>query len=1245
MLLQFLACRLDLHSFEEPSASNGHPPAGSSPTVTLHESFGQPAPKTVEDALNVLRPHVAYVPPDDVVFGFDTPREAIVFRHQLAYGSSKAQAEGVAATLLAELGLEQCADNMIAPGVGLRGISGGQRRRTCIAMALVTRPAILVLDEPTTGLDSNTAKQVMAAVQVISRRYNCAVVQSLQQPGSDLFPHFDDLIMLNADGSLEYAGPTENGPASVPKAHHQLKAAAPTAADNSASDPTTDATTAVVVADANESPDNKDAASSEAPLVVGSASLPTVTALVISRHFRALLRNPLALLMRVAQAVVLAVFFGVVFWDMALTADNFKQVLGFLMVFVSASFIPVQTGAAVFPMEKDVFLEEQKLPYRYPAWIYGLSKLITEGSAQLPLSVVYAGVMGGMVGFPGPNVGKLILTALLQGAASESFGFFISTIADPAIAIGVITPVVAFIMLIVGTSLASGQGSTEEIFDVLKHLAFLRNGYSALALDVLPLVDVPCSNPGFCFFNNADEALRFYDLDGSSTGREWGLLVMWAVLFRIAAAVALTAMGWKQRIVFDAAAHNRAAAVVAAGAAQSVEEAEKTDTAASHHREPCEPPVAVDCGATGLSVELAWQVRFRVRPTFGEGSDNKRTILQPMRGVAHAGRTLAIMGGSGAGKSTLLEALSLRLPPSNVFTETERDTRIDLRTTATKSGDGSSAAATVLRNVGAEARALIAFVHQDPAFVPGLTAREVVAFAVVTSSDATADQQRARVDELLAQLGLAHAADAVATCLSGSQRKRLAVAAALAQDRPVLMLDEPTSGLDPASALRLLTLLRDLARERNRTVMYTLHQPGDELLPHIDDLLLLSAGHVVYHGPLDEADVAFAGFTRAPGANATDHYLELSADPDAVATLVARWKATTAAAKSNEDDNDDATNSASDATALDALTEPFAGLRVPGAGFAALVRRCFTVTVLRVNRLSLALRFFSLFVLMPLVIGVAMYDQASNVVSLQNAAFVFVLSLSFASAMTPLMDLHLERLTFLRDQEACSYSPVAYYLAFTVSSLPLDTIGLLVGAGLVYPLVGFRDDAGSFFLFLLVGFLQQQAAIAVGYVMGVLIHSIVVSAALTTLVMVVFMTGCGVVVAPKTIDDSRWMHSLEFSSPTRQSMLLIVREEMRHRVGGDLLVERVLGFDRAWDETWVLWLLLVVLVVSLRLVAAVLFRIATRPASYSGADLPAEARADASEADQELQPKADPSPANDDETVVPAVNNEPTNEQ
>ena len=80
------------------------------------------------------------------------------------------------------------------------------------------------------------------------------------------------------------------------------------------------------------------------------------------------------------------------------------------------------------------------------------------------------------------------------------------------------------------------------------------------------------------------------------------------------------------------------------------------------------------------------------------------------------------------------------------------------------------------------------------------------------------------------------------------------------------------------------------------------------------------------------------------------------------------------------------------------------------------------------------------------------------------------------------------------------------------------------------------------------------------------------------------------------------MTGLEFLAPTRHSMLLMLDEEMRHRPGGEDLVKKVLGFDRAWDERWALWLNLVAVVVAFRVFAALLFKLSTRPKTYRGAD-------------------------------------------
>src|SRR5947199_7823192 len=103
---------------------------------------------------------------------------------------------------------------------------------------------------------------------------------------------------------------------------------------------------------------------------------------------------------------------------------------------------------------------------------------------------------------------------------------------------------------------------------------------------------------------------------------------------------------------------------------------------------------------------------------------------------------------------------------------------------------------------------------------------------------------RARVDELLALVGLADAADRVVKGYSGGQRRRLDIALGLVHRPRVLFLDEPTAGLDPQSRAELLEHVRGLREQHGVTLLLTTHymEEADQLC---DQVLVVDAGRVV----------------------------------------------------------------------------------------------------------------------------------------------------------------------------------------------------------------------------------------------------------------------------------------------------------------------------------------------------------------------------------------------------------------
>ncbi|KAL7477754.1 hypothetical protein ACHAW6_003548 [Cyclotella cf. meneghiniana] len=168
-----------------------------------------------------VRKQIAFVAQDDSLSFTATPREAIRFSAKLRLPriTTDDEIDDLADKMLAELGLSACADTMIG-GALIKGISGGERKRTSVGVELVTKPSLVFLDEPTSGLDSFSAMQVIKVLKKIAHA-GCSVLFTIHQPSSDVFNSFDRLILLNK-GMVMYQGPVNEVPEYFAKHNHPM---------------------------------------------------------------------------------------------------------------------------------------------------------------------------------------------------------------------------------------------------------------------------------------------------------------------------------------------------------------------------------------------------------------------------------------------------------------------------------------------------------------------------------------------------------------------------------------------------------------------------------------------------------------------------------------------------------------------------------------------------------------------------------------------------------------------------------------------------------------------------------------------------------------------------------------------------------------------------------------------------------------------------------------------------------------
>ncbi|WUR04239.1 ABC transporter [Vairimorpha necatrix] len=142
---------------------------------------------------------IAFLPQDDIYYPDLTTYESIIYN--LSFNSNNYKENIKIAN-----DAINCACIFYKKDAPIRTLSGGERKRAMMAITMANNPEILILDEPTAGLDSYSALKIVESLKKYAVDTNNIVIMTVHQPGDGMFNLFDDLIFLTR-GGLFYAGP------------------------------------------------------------------------------------------------------------------------------------------------------------------------------------------------------------------------------------------------------------------------------------------------------------------------------------------------------------------------------------------------------------------------------------------------------------------------------------------------------------------------------------------------------------------------------------------------------------------------------------------------------------------------------------------------------------------------------------------------------------------------------------------------------------------------------------------------------------------------------------------------------------------------------------------------------------------------------------------------------------------------------------------------------------------------------
>jgi ABC-type multidrug transport system ATPase subunit/ABC-type multidrug transport system permease subunit len=493
----------------------------------------------------------AYVLQDDLLYPHLTVQETLYLASQffLPTETSDEKKEAVVESILRDLGLLSCRNTTIGDEK-IRGVSGGERKRTSIAVQLISNPQVFFLDEPTSGLDSFQAQSVMQAMSKLAKTGKL-VIAVIHQPRSSIFDMFDRLLLLS-EGRTMYSGVASECVEYFEKQGHtcpdlfnpsdffldilspDTRTASSRHVSSSRIERLGEAWQRKVALENSNMSSNGEKKGGAGPMIL--APPPEWSTKKLVRNFRLLCWRAIMEQTREIPTIVIRMTITVVFSliiagmyssvGYSQTAIGNRTGLLFVMV-INQGFNALMAVLNVFPKEK-LIVSRERSAYAYDTLSYFAAKYICE----LPLNVLPATIFGtiiywivGLNDAPG-RFGVFVGVLMLEAATSVALGLTVSACAPSVEAATNFGPLTLIVSLLFGGFFIN-LNSLPAVAEWLPNLSFLRWTFGALAVNEFADASFTCEypDPTMCE-TSGDQVLDRLNFDGTVGDQLFGLSMM-----------------------------------------------------------------------------------------------------------------------------------------------------------------------------------------------------------------------------------------------------------------------------------------------------------------------------------------------------------------------------------------------------------------------------------------------------------------------------------------------------------------------------------------------------------------------------------------------------------------------------------------------------------------------------------------------------------------------------------------------